>query len=101
VIRKRLGRISAVITVGALLGASAIAAGPAAAKTPGWTIDTVQNLPETVGQNAVAGYSFTIRNTGSSNISSIYLTDSVVAAPAFISNSRGTTCTVRRRSPLL
>jgi hypothetical protein len=94
VIRKRLGRISAAIAVGALLGASAIAAGPVAAKTPGWTIQNVQNLPDTVAQNAVAGYSFTIKNIGSSNISSLYLTDSVSATPEFFWNSRGTVCTL-------
>jgi hypothetical protein len=95
VIHKRLGRISAVITLGALIGASALAAGPVAAKTPGWTIENVQNLPATVGQNAVAGYSFTIRNAGSSNISALYLTDSVNAAPEFLSTTRGTTmCTL-------
>lgn len=70
----------------------ALGVGPASAAQPGWQFIYVQKLPATVSQNAVAGYSFTIKNGGSSNISKLYLTDSVVAAPLYFTNSRGTIC---------
>lgn len=70
----------------------AIGVGPASAAQPGWQFINVQKLPATVSQNAVAGYSFTIKNGGSSNISKLFLTDTVVAAPLHFTNSRGTVC---------
>ena len=76
--------------MGALLGASAIAAGPVAAKTPGWQIINEALLPATVGDGQVAGVSFTIVNSGSSNISALYLTDSVAASPEYLATDRGT-----------
>ncbi len=91
-IRKRLGRVAATLTTLALLGAGAIAAGPASAAQPGWQFINVQKLPPTVGDGAVAGYSFRIFNNGKSNISQLFLTDTVVAEPEFFWNSRGTVC---------
>lgn len=84
---RRLAGVTAAVALVAALGAA-----PVAAKTPGWQFLNVQTLPATVGQNAVAGYTFTIKNGGKSNISSLFLTDSVNAVPLFVSNSRGITC---------
>ncbi len=89
--RSQIRRIAGV-TVAATLVLAALGAGPVAAKTPGWQFLNVQTLPDTVGQNAVAGYKFTIKNNGRSNISSLYLTDTTSTAPSFVSNSRGTAC---------
>ena len=91
-IRKRLGRTAAILTSTALLGAGALAAGPASAAQPGWQFLNVQKLPPVVGDGGVAGYSFRIFNNGKSNISALYLTDTVVAEPEFLWNSRGTVC---------
>jgi hypothetical protein len=91
VIRKHLGRIATALTTGALLGAM-VGAAPASAKTPGWQFLNVQQLPATVADGGVAGFSFRIFNNGKSNISALYLTDSVVAAPVYLTNSRGTVC---------
>lgn len=91
--RSQIRRLAG-MTVAATLMLAALAVGPAAAKTPGWQFINVQTLPETVGANSVAGYRFTITNAGKSNISALYLTDSVNAAPEFVWNSRGTTCDV-------
>ena len=84
-------RFVSLLSVG-LLAAIAIGVGPATAATPGWKFINPQKLPDTVSQNAVAGYSFTILNDGSSNISKLFLTDSYVGKTAFFWNSRGTVC---------
>lgn len=89
--RSQIRRLAGV-TVTATLVLAALGAGPVAAKTPGWQFLNVQTLPATVGQNAVAGYSFTIKNGGKSNISALYLTDTTSTAPEFTSNTRGTAC---------
>lgn len=91
-IRQRLGRISVAITVGALLGAAAVAAGPVSAKTPGWQFLNIQQLPDTVAPCALAGTKFRIYNSGKSNISVLYLTDTFDGPAEFVSNSRGTVC---------
>lgn len=89
--RSQIRRIAGV-TVAAALVLAALGAGPVAARTPGWQFLNVQTLPTTVGQNAVAGYSFTIKNGGKSNISALYLTDTTSTPPEFVWNSRGTAC---------
>ncbi len=91
--RKRLSRLSAAILSAGLLGAM-VAAAPASAATPGWQILNIQNLPPVVADGGVAGYSFTIKNNGRSNISALYLTDTYVGTPVYFSNSRGTSCTL-------
>lgn len=90
-IRKRLARIATAILTAGLLGAMTVAA-PASAATPGWEFRNVQQLPPTVADGALAGFSFRIFNSGRSNISALYLTDTVVAAPEYLWNSRGTVC---------
>ncbi|MBI2780835.1 MAG: hypothetical protein HYX55_03430 [Chloroflexi bacterium] len=90
-IRKRLGQLATAVTTAALLGALVVAA-PVSAQTPGWTILNLQKLPPVVADGGVAGYSFTIKNGGKSNISALYLTDTYVGVPVYLSNSRGTTC---------
>jgi hypothetical protein len=79
VIRKRLGRISAAITIGALLGASAIA-GPVAAKNPTWVITPVR-LPVTVAPGKDAGYFVTVTNAGTSTINGATLTVTPSSTP--------------------
>ena len=89
--RKRLSRLATALISASLLVAMAAAA-PASAATPGWIIINLQKLPPVVADGAVAGYSFTIKNQGKSNISALYLTDRYVGVPVYFSNSRGTTC---------
>jgi hypothetical protein len=90
VIRKHLGRAATAIATAALLGA--MVAAPASARTPGWDFINVKQLPDTVSPNAFAGFSFTIINKGSSNISALYLTDTAAGSPEYIANSRNITC---------
>lgn len=87
--RKRLSRLATAILSAGLLGAM-VAAAPVSAATPGWQIINMQKLPPVVADGGVAGYSFTIKNAGRSNISALYLTDSYVGAPVYFSSSRGT-----------
>ena len=84
-----LRRAVAVVT-GAMLAAMLIGPTTVSAAQPGWEFQNLQLLPDTVSPGASAGYSFTIHNGGSSNISQLYLTDSVNAAPTYFVNSRGT-----------
>jgi len=72
-----------------LIGPSAVNATP-----PGWEYLYPKQLPPVVTLGQSAGFSFTIHNGGKSNISQLYLTDSVVAVPSYFSNSRGTVCTL-------
>jgi len=87
--RKRLSRLATAILSAGLLGAM-VAAAPVSAATPGWSIGPVTKLPPVVADGGVAGYSFTIKNTGRSNISALYLTDVYVGAPEYLSTGRGT-----------
>ena len=89
--RKHLGRIATALTTAALLGAMVVAA-PVSAAQPGWLFQNVKQLPDTVGQNALAGFSFTIKNGGKSNISALYLTDTVAGSPVYVANSRNIAC---------
>jgi Domain of unknown function DUF11 len=86
-LRRLVTVASSAILVLMLLGA-----GITTASTPGWAFTVPQVLPDTVNPGANAGYSFTIFNGGKSNISQLYLTDSINASPVYFSNSRGTTC---------
>jgi hypothetical protein len=74
--------------------------GPAtvSAAQPGWEFQNVALLPDSVSPGSSAGYTFRIHNGGSSNISHLYLTDSVNAAPTYFVNSRNTVC---QQSPTL
>jgi Domain of unknown function DUF11 len=89
VIRKHLGRVATALTTAALLGAM-VGAAPASARTPGWQFLDVQQLPATVADGGVAGFSFRIFNNGKSNISALYLTDTTSAPIEYIATSRGT-----------
>lgn len=86
-IRKRLGRLFTAITTAAVLG-TAVAALPASAAQPGWRFEDLAYLPAAVGDGQLAGYSFTIANRGKSNISQLYLTDTVNAAPQYFTADR-------------
>ena len=79
-IRKRLGRISAAVTVGALLGASAIAAGPVTAKNPTWVISP-ELRPAVVAPGNDAGYFVTVTNAGTSTFNGATLTVTPSATP--------------------
>jgi hypothetical protein len=86
------------VVTGAVLAAMLIGPATVSAATPGWEFTNLKLLPDTVTPGASAGYSFTIHNGGSSNISHLYLNDSVQAAPTYFVNSRGTVC---QQSPTL
>ena len=68
--------------------------GPAtvSAAQPGWQFTNIALLPSAVSPGSSAGYSFTIHNGGTSNISQLFLTDSVKAPTTYVVNSRGTVC---------
>jgi hypothetical protein len=94
----RMRRLATVATT-ALLGTMLLGVGTATASTPGWQFQLQTALPTAVTPGADAGYSFRIANIGKSNISQLYLTDSVNAAPSYLSTSRGTA--VCQQSPTL
>lgn len=89
-IRSRLSRPAAILT--AVLALLLVGVAPTSAATPGWKFVNVQQLPSTVAPNGTAGFKFRILNDGKSNISQLFLTDSVNAAPTYFWNSRGTVC---------
>lgn len=91
--RKRLSRLATAFLSVGLLGAM-VAAAPVSAATPGWSIGPITKLPPVVADGGVAGFSFTITNTGKSNISALYLTDTYVGTPVYFTNNRGTSCTL-------
>jgi hypothetical protein len=93
-----LMRRLATVATAALLGTMLLGTATVSASTPGWAFQNQLALPTSVTPGADAGYSFTIANTGKSNISQLYLTDSVNAAPSYFSNSRNTVC---QQSPTL
>ena len=86
----RLRRLAAIIST-ALLGVALIVPSSVAAAQPGWTMDVV-TLPSAVSPGADAGYRLTIRNLGPSNISQLYLTDSVTSAPTYLAGDRTALC---------
>lgn len=76
-----LGVISSVALALMLVVPAAVLASP-----PKWQITSSQLLPSTVNPGADAGYSFTIKNNGPSNIAQLYLTGSVNASPTYFSS---------------
>lgn len=87
-----LARRLATVATTVLLGTMLLGAGTATAATPGWEFINNATLPSSVTPGADAGYTFRIHNNGKSNISQLYLTTSVQAAPSYFANSRGTVC---------
>jgi hypothetical protein len=84
--------------------------GAATANPPGWQITASASLPTVVSPGAVAGYSFTITNNGTSNISQLYLTAGYPAVyfqtPVYFHGSTDLTgssdpCLVLQYSPTL
>jgi hypothetical protein len=92
-----LRRAVAVVT-GAMLAVMLIGPATVSAAQPGWEFQNVALLPDAVSPGSSAGYTFRIHNGGSSNISHLFLADSVNAAPTYFVNSRGTVC---QQSPTL
>src|SRR5213082_338023 len=88
VIGTRLGRAATVATA-ATFALMLLGVGTTLASPPGWAFITPQNLSVEVGPGRQAGWSFTITNGGSSNISKLYLTDSLSQAAVFVQDSRG------------
>jgi hypothetical protein len=80
------------VVTGAMLAVMLIGPASVSAATPGWEFTNLKLLPDTVSPGTSAGYSFTIHNGGTSNISHLYLNDSVNAAPTYFANSRNTIC---------
>ena len=68
-----------------VLGIGTVSAAP-----PGWKFVAPKAVPPQVTPGNDAGYSFTILNDGKSNISQLFLTDSIEAEPTFLFTSRGT-----------
>jgi hypothetical protein len=62
--------------------------GTAVASPPGWEFQNIVNETPTIGSNRLAAWSFTIHNGGNSNISKLYLTDSLTAAAVFVKDDR-------------
>jgi hypothetical protein len=94
-----LSRRLATVATAALLGTMLLGIGTATAATPGWEFINNDTLPTAVTPGADAGYHFTIHNNGKSNISQLYLTTDVNAAPSYLLTSRGTA--VCQQSPKL
>jgi hypothetical protein len=92
-LRRAAGVVSAAMLAVMLIGPATVSAAQ-----PGWQFQNIALLPDSVSPGSSAGYTFRIHNGGSSNISHLYLTDSVNAAPTFFVNSRGTVC---QQSPTL
>jgi len=83
--RQRPTRFTAAVAAATLLALSLI--GGASAAQPGWEM-TVVKLPDAVSPGADAGYRITIVNNGPSNISQLYLTDSVAAPATYLTSTR-------------
>src|SRR4051794_1045919 len=87
VFRLRVTWLVTVMTT-ALLAVMPLSVGGTAAKTPGWGIGAVSASPAPVGPGNLAEYSFTISNTGRSNISALSLKTDIpagsLATPAWI-----------------
>ena len=92
-----LRRAVAVVT-GAMLAAMLIGPATVSAAHPAGSSRTSRSCRRRRQPGLERRVSFTIHNGGSSNISHLYLTDSVNAAPTFFVNSRGTVC---QQSPTL
>jgi len=93
----RARRFAATLSA-ALLGLMVL--GPAAtlASPPGWNIINLKKLPAVVQPGNDAGYSFTITNQGKSNISQLYLTDTIAVPPTYLTSTRAGCVTSPRLS---
>ena len=87
--RARAARLAAVVS--AAVVATTMFAGVASAAPPNWVM-SVTKLPPSVSPGQPAGYQIDIVNNGPSNISTLFLTDSVAAAPVYVTTSQGS-CT--------
>jgi len=76
----------------ALLALMLLGTGVATATTPGWTMN-VTLIPGTVSPGAYAAYRITITNNGKSNISKLFLTDSITDHPYSVISSTGCNAT--------
>jgi Domain of unknown function DUF11 len=90
VIRARVRRLVATVSIGSLLVIQAFA-GSAAAAPPKWVM-SVDKLPAAVTPGGDAGYRVTITNNGPSNISQLYLVTDSTATPVYLTSSRSGTC---------
>jgi hypothetical protein len=77
------------VVAAALMAVMLLSAGGTAAKTPGWGFSAVTVNPSPVGPGNLADYSFSITNSGNSNISALYLSTDIpvssgLATPAWI-----------------
>ncbi len=86
----RFQRLTAVFSI-TVLGLSLIGPASITAAQAGWGL-AVETLPSSVTPGADAGYRLTITNNGPSNISQLYLTDSVASAPTYIAGDRSELC---------
>lgn len=82
--RARVGRLATVLTAAAM--ATAMSAGVVTAAPPNWDM-TVTPLPDSVTPGAAAGFEVTVTNNGPSNISALYLNDSLTdITPVYLSS---------------
>lgn len=99
--RVRARRTLITFLAASLLAVSAFA-GAATAATPSWDM-TVTSIPSQVKAGEVAGYRVVIRNTGTSNLSQVFLTNALnttdlqvsadphaILATAYVATSQGT-----------
>ena len=86
-----LRRVASVASA-SLLALMLLSPGVATASVAGFTFTNFGSLPTTVTPGADAGYKFTIYNSGSSNISQLFLNAKTNGVPTFFWNSRGTDC---------
>jgi hypothetical protein len=92
----RLRRLTAVVTA-ASLALLLLGTGTALASPPNWSM-TVVKLPPTVAAGANAGYVVTVKNSGPSNIASLFLVSDATSAPSYVSTPTQGSCV---SSPLL
>ncbi|MCI0344067.1 MAG: hypothetical protein L0221_01305 [Chloroflexi bacterium] len=83
--------IAAHASAALLVAASLISATGVSAAQPGWDIQ-ITTLPSAVSPGADAGYRLVISNTGSSNISQLFLTDSITVPPTYLAGQRIELC---------
>lgn len=87
----RLRRLAAISTL-ALLATMVLGTGVTSATVANMQFLSPTKLPATVGPNALAGYSFTVHNGGSSNLSQLFLSAPANGAAAFYTDNRNTQC---------
>lgn len=76
----RYRRLASFFSAG-LLALMLLGTGAAQASAPGWAMSPITKLPPTVAAGKNAGFSFSVANGGSSNISSLYLVATNVSTP--------------------